>query len=60
MLCINVQLVCQVTWLALSRSVITISISSALRKTFIVTTEDVTGLLRDSLKHSKQIKTRNG
>ncbi len=50
----------RVTWLALSRSVITISISSALGKTFTVTTEDVTVFIRDSLSYRTQIKTRKG
>ena len=56
----TVRLLSGITWLALSRSVITISISSALRKIFIVTTMDATVLIRDSLKYSMQIKTRNG
>lgn len=48
----------QVTWLALSRSVINISISSALRKTFTVRTKTVTRFMAQQLKHSAHKLTK--
>lgn len=45
--------------MALSRSVINISISSALRKTITIITRIVTGFIAHPLKHNTQVKSNS-